>query len=382
MFRFAASYTSYSGPVVAFGPGGRLYAVIGACKCAHYATNHYALFITHTTDGRHFTKPRAIDPHAPPVSNRVQGQGDSEPRIVVDQRSGWIYVTWVRYAPQYSGSIGAYVAASGNGGRSFSAPRMLNINHDPRDPRRNHDPRGHPTDIPTPAVGPDGTVYVVAADDAHFDQLAQTGRVSVIVRSSHDHGRTFGRTSTIAVITHLGCEHNRCNFTNGEFSGIPGPYVPVVGRGGRVFVTWSAETGASTPPRIFVAQSSDAGRHWRHRVVGIPRGKSNDRQLRPWASVAANGRLDIVYYDLTPDVQRQSTYYVFSRDSGRTFSRAVRLSTSASSVKVAPFADDYFSVGEQVASANHAMYAAWTDSRRGNAVNAKTDIYFTRVRQP
>jgi hypothetical protein len=382
MFRFGASYTTYLRPIVAFAPRGTLYAVIAACQCAHYAKNHYALFITSTKDGRHFTRPTAIDPHAPPVSDRVQGQGDSEPRIAVDQRTGWIYVTWVRYAPKYTGPVGAYIAASGNGGRSFSAPVMLNVNQDPKDPRRNHDPKGHPTDIPTPAVGPDGTVYVAAADDARFNQIAQTGRMAVILRSSHDHGKTFGRPSTVAVITHLGCEHNRCNFTNGEFSAIPGPFVPVVGRGGRVFVTWSAETGAITPPRIFVARSHDGGRHWSRQVVPPPAGKPTDRQLRPWASIAPNGRLDIVYYDITPDVQMQSTYSVSSRDNGRTFSPATLLSSAASSVKVAPFADDYFSVGEQVASANHVMYAAWTDNRRGTPVTAKTDIYFTRVAQP
>lgn len=375
-FALGKTFTMYRRPAIAYDGSGTLYAVFDVCQCENFATRHSTLFITKSADGIHFSLPRIVDRYEPPASDPIGGQGDTQPRIAIDQGTGRIYVTWTRYAPNFAHPTSAFIASSSNGGRSFSRPQQLNSGAD-----------AHPAELPVPAVGPDGTVYVAFNDLTEFDHLTGAGAWNVLLRSSRDHGRTFSRAVRVAHITALGCEGNVCLM--GDYSFTPGPFVPAAGiQPGEVFVTYSARARVNGTPRIFVVSSRDAGRRWsRPRIIGIPLGGLSDRQIRPWVSVARDGRVDVVYYDLTPTDTYENTYYISSANGGRTFSRPILLSSRPSDVKTAPFGgkrsdfgNAYLQVGAQVASVAGRMFAAWTDSRRGTESNGKQDIYSASMR--
>jgi hypothetical protein len=140
-----------------------------------------------------------------------------------------------------------------------------------------------------------------------------------------------------------------------------------VGPSGELVTAWWDSEGqdAAGPSRISVSLSTDAAQHWRATTPVGAEGHALDMQHRPALSIAPDGRLDVVYYDLMPD-GRQNVYAVSASNARRGFSAPIRVSGAASSAAVGPISDDNrASFGDwlSVVSDNRGLVAAWTDAR-------------------
>jgi hypothetical protein len=106
----------------------------------------------------------------------------------------------------------------------------------------------------------------------------------------------------------------------------------------------------------------------------------------PAVGVAPGGRVDVVYYDRTIDRRGSKADVLLSSssDSGKSFSKAFRLSDSASDRKIGPegsphAAEADFGTRTAVASLAGGAIAAWTDTRNGTVDGGKQDIFSAQV---
>lgn len=162
------------------------------------------------------------------------------------------------------------------------------------------------------AVGGDGKVYVA--------ELAQGGGRITIDRSD-DGGGNFSHYTAVST--------SSTGFTRlGQYAAIAvDPAHPNV-----VYLAFHAVSSANSGrgEDIFVAKSTDFGVTWASSITAhINDDSTSYLQERPFVSVGANGRVDLVWYDLringcipscNPDA-----YFSYSSDGGTTFSANIRL---------------------------------------------------------
>lgn len=146
---------------------------------------------------------------------------------------------------------------------------------------------------------------------------------------------------------------------------------------------------------MFVS-SVDGGESW-----SDPRNLSTDPEgfsaYFPGISVAPNGRVDVAWHDFRDDPffepgevgsmgsaegQRWSdVYYTFSTDEGDSWSDNIRLTDRSIDREVGvTFANSDFRGPMGIASADHAAYVTWPDTRASNAESEVEDAYMTAVR--
>ncbi|CAN5134013.1 hypothetical protein BH20ACT20_BH20ACT20_08930 [soil metagenome] len=332
-------------------------------------------FITASRGSAPFEAPKEIDPPQAGEADRT----DLYSEMVVDQRSGRVYVSWARFCePSTPGPVGLVecvppgkfqVASSGDGARTFSEPVTVSQPSSP-DPARG-------------SIGVDGAGTVYAA---WIDGFLTAGRSpgapkpKLYAATSRDEGRSFGRHFQIT-------ETERCT---GELCYSPdaggGGFIHVVGGApGQAFlVGWDRRGGDKN--RVFFSQTDNGGESWSPpRVVGIPPGAQDHQQHHPRMAVDLQGRVHILYYDYSPDGFHQ-VYMIDSDDGGRTFSAPVKLSDVPSNARIGPYfhgaqeGENLANFGQRlgIATTLRGPLAAWTDSRRGDEVNAKLDIFFDR----
>lgn len=141
---------------------------------------------------------------------------------------------------------------------------------------------------------------------------------------------------------------------------------------------WNDNTpDASGVARISVALSSDGGQSWRMVTpVGVPEGGEVDEQHRPALAVAPSGRVDLLYYDLTPSGDEHVRLASAVR-SGAAFGVPQRLNRQPLNAGVGPVSDDFrASLGDHISlvSTDAAALVAWTGTRALHQV-----IVFARV---
>ncbi len=395
-------------PAVAYGPGGSLTYVFQTSRAPD---NPYSnvLVATSVDGGAHFEPPHPVDPTAP-AAVPGRGGGDWWPQLGVDRRRGTVYATWSRFTP-LAGPSKVLAAASTDGGRSFAAPTQAS-------PSDQVDVGG-----PTPSVGPDGTLYVAWLDLTQWergayvdpaglpifppDQLdqaltrfyAQAGHrldftqgigctgfkvdgmsyargnrgcelpATVAVAASSDQGRTFSLGAPPGRGVDLGCRPpfnepanpaHHCDRTHTSFYD-HNVQALAAGSSARGVVAGWWQSPADGPGRLSVSVSTNGGAGWRTAdAVGVG-GRSND-QHRPSLSVAPDGRLDVVFYDLAPN-GAQDVYRVSAPRLGSAFSAPVKVSKRPSDSSTGPRSDDdRASFGDHlaVASSAKAVFSAWT----------------------
>lgn len=314
-----------------------------------------------------------------------------------------IYVTW--YAgPRFPTSNEVFVSYSADGGATWSTPIFRAV------------PGEHQL-LPTPAVGPEGNLYVVYKDTQNFQQTAPLdpscpgGRASaarlglpsvcpIRVLRSTDGGRTFdstgpnGAAGFQAGIARYDAS-KPFDLAAGEAPGI------AVAANGDVLVTYaSLPDGAPAPGctrdlDAFAVRSSDAGATW-----GAPIRMNDDpcsggaSQLDPWISTAADGRVDAMFYDNRndPDHVLMDVYYTSSTDGGRTFGPNRRLTdrsfdaTVMFTPKTAGFQATEYDRNNGIVSTLGGAVAAWGDarntlpeSRSGDPANTASDVFAAAV---
>ncbi|MGH9075906.1 MAG: sialidase family protein, partial [Acidimicrobiales bacterium] len=345
-------------------PDGTLYFAITASAPSSGGPRSVKIFLLTSTDGgASFSAPVAIDTQPLPPPN----VGDQEPRMAVDPASGRLYVGWQQVTGKFA-SEAILVASSTNHGQGFSAPVKVSPSSEVNG------------GLQSLTVGANGRLYVDYINDLQGAPGKPVLNNLVQVSTSTDQGQTFSAPVTVfqAAI---------CNTTAACPPGLGAlifdvpTSISVTGTPGTVVATTNTLMGQQG--RVLFAISTDYGATWSvPRVIGVPAGLGSDSQLTPAVAVAPNGRIDIVYYDINAAGSSESTYLTSSANQGTSFSAPQLLSSVASNLDVGPgggFGNDSFTSNQLVASTNTATYAAWTDSRRGTTVNAKTDIFSATV---
>lgn len=382
-FHLPAGFSLCSYAQVLYGPDGTLY--YGYLGFPPAFPTQYPFLIVSRDGGRTFTRPQNVDRTFPIRACPAGTPGcDAAPDpyvgMAVDPVSGRLYVTFTRdlnkpNPPSNAALTGIYTVSSPDHGRHFS--RAVRVT-----------PRGIVgRDGAWTAVDPHGNVYVSLLADSRWrhgcgnNTYTCPGRVMVAV--SRDHARHFS-LGTLDRSYDIGCPGaTACDLlhTEGYAS-----FVAIGAAARGVFVAWWGGD-PQKPSRVFLSRSLNGGRQWsRPRVVGALPGHPHDNQYKPALSVAPDGRIDIVYYDTSSPTNPapQNTYWIFSRDNGTGFSRPRKLSTRTSNTGIGHISFGSVSFGQflGVASTNARMFAAWTDTRRGNTANGKQDVFFAAVRIP
>jgi hypothetical protein len=332
------------------------------------------LVVLYTATGGRFNQPVGVwlqrysgdATDGPPV--RVAPAEAFHARMAVDGPRVW--VTWVQADGAADKPLGfaatpapVRLARSVDGGATFSAAVTVS--------------EGRRAVQPSPVALGGGRVVVGAYDLAgdFSDYEARHGgqggpapedRWRVVSWISTDEGATFGPPVTVAdqveaparIIVNLA----------------PAPsFAADPRRNGRIYAAWDAGRGDGRD--VFLARSDDAGATWAAPVAVAPRPKG---QFLPAVAVSPEGRVDVVFYDRSADVEdvRAQVTLASSSDGGRTFRTAT--------VSEAPF-DTRIGFGSlqgipvlgsrlAVLSETDRALAFWSDTSRGTIDDNVQDL--------
>ncbi|MBW3547738.1 MAG: glycoside hydrolase [Actinobacteria bacterium] len=289
------------------------------------------------------------------------------PVIAVDPtNSDFVYLSWM--------SKGAGVlAASSDGGRSFSAPT----------PAIDTDERVYQARL---AVDDEGVVHAVYPSGA-FDAEEPTVR-PVRYRRSTDHGESWSEPKIIEPGS-AGFFFNRKH----QLAADPDT--------GSLYFTWYGTTEElpdhEDDNEIFVRTSTDGGDTWSDRItVNDDASSESTQHYDPGIAIAPNGRVDIAWYDFrnSPEPEKlpeefappfnvggfTDVYYSASTDQGRTWEENVRVTDRIIDRRIGVWSNNvhsHYNVG--IASTDDTVYFAWQDSRAGDDVTNSEDIYFASL---
>jgi len=253
----------------------------------------------------------------------------------------------------------------------------------------------------SPAIGPDGEVYVAWQFGPDFTPPLVAGTIAQIrVGRSLDGGATFDAPVTVAEVFAL--RHNPpVGYNKNRFLDFPriavaqnGPYR------GRVYLTYNAavsevDAGFSEPSEVsneaFLVYSDDQGLTWSDPVpVDDPVPPTGIKRIWPQVSVQPGGVVDVTYVEVleaevtpTPgDIECEvnvgnairsstfsslaDTYVVRSTDGGDTFGDPVRV-TEVTSNWCEVYADTIPNFGDYLdaLSLGNRTLVLWTDGRSG-----------------
>jgi hypothetical protein len=309
---------------------------------------------------------------------KIAGPFVYQTSLAVAPRSGRLYASWLQSNLEASTCLLCFgqtglpivVSRSDDGGRTWSAPVQVS------------DAGRQRVGAPVLAVDNDGNPAVLYVDygENRWDWQNLEGRYdgtfSLVFTRSGDRGQRWepGRVVDADIVP------------TARFL----VYLPVspgfaMASNGDLYAVWA--DGRAGDPDILLRRSTDDGKTW-SRPVQVNRGAAGDGvpQDMPAVGVAPGGRVDVVYYDRTIDRRGSKADVLLSSssDSGKSFSKAFRLSDSASDRKVGPEGSPHaeeadFGTRTAVASLAGGAIAAWTDTRNGTVDGGKQDIFSAQV---
>ena len=309
---------------------------------------------------------------------KIAGAHTFQTSIAVDQKSGRVFASWLQSRPEATMCILCFaqtgipivVSRSDDGGRTWSPPAQVSDGGRMR--------VGAPA-LAVDAGGNPAVLYLDYGNDRiDWENLPGTydGKFSVVMTRSGDQGLRWepGRVVDADMVP------------PGRFL----VYLPVspgfaIANNGDMYAVWA--DGRSGDADVLLRRSTDDGKTW-SKPVQVNRGTVGDGipQDMPSVSVAPGGRVDVVYYDRTID-RRGSTADVLlssSSNSGKSFSKTIRLSDASSNRKIGPAGSPFspeadFGTHIAVASLSGGAIAAWTDTRNGTVEGGKQDIFAAQV---
>ncbi len=368
------AYDAAGDPAVAFGPDGTAYF---ACQAFSFTPPYgIGMYVSRSTDGGRtwldgvHDKPVLVSQWTGNGKSRGgNGQFPDHESIHVDNNAGSpyrgsVYVTWVQFDGQGTHSP-VLVAASRDGGRSFSAP--VRVSAGPI--RNNQDARI--------VSGPDGVLYLT------FDNGIQGGKGTANYLSvSRDGGSSWSAPAQIGLYNNPVClfPPGCFNISGGAFRG-PGSYPapafdPVRSRLDLIY----ADIGPSGRAEVYFMSASVSDlTHWTTPVVIAP--GSGDR-FGAEISASAGGRLDVMFDDRSYSANAQvDVTYATSADGGATWSTS-RVSKRSfdpsqygvpSGSGIRPFLGDY----NGIASLSDRAVMTWTGvAPKTGALNTNLEIFF------
>ncbi|MCL6642443.1 MAG: glycoside hydrolase [Candidatus Bipolaricaulota bacterium] len=262
-----------------------------------------------TNDGRTFAEPVLI---GGPADVHFQ---DKE-LIAVDDTGGRfdgnVYMTWTEFDPDGPQIL---FVRSADGGRTFSAPIVLSDESSVQGA--------------TPAVGPNGEVYVI--------WLALSSGRSLRLRRSDDGGITFGPAVTVAPLARTfdpqatnACRRQalRGGIRTLELPSVAVDRSPTSFFRGAIYIAYQSDPDGPGPDMsdIFLVSSFDGGKTFSN-PVRVNDDQTQTDQFMPAVAVAADGTVGVFFYDrrLDPDNLKIDVYFARSRDGGKSFEPNLRV---------------------------------------------------------
>lgn len=303
------------------------------------------------------------------------------------------------------------MSVSNDGGRTWSAP--FNVN--------GSGPAA--TEPSQPVVGRNGAVYIAwreIGQPVAGSPPAAAANGFIVVAKSTNHGRTwsYNRSTVVQGYIYSGPPSPPFNTVPAVFTASTFPRLAIDRRRNDLYLVFgqgppltpyvpgqhpSADAHAADHfinpySAVWFQRSTNGNRTWStpKKINTAAILGTNPTQTRhPSVFVAPNGRVDIVWQDrrnwyhgclhthvACQEARLGDTYYAYSGNHGRGFSRNYRLSDHSTNNDVGydyRFGT-YWAYGPQVAPmGNNALLVAWMDSRLGNVQNDSQDIYLTRV---
>ncbi|HWC87943.1 MAG TPA: hypothetical protein VG388_15525 [Solirubrobacteraceae bacterium] len=295
------------------------------------------------------------------------------------------------------------VATSKNAGRTW-AP-IVNVDA----------PGDNAIETSQPVVARNGTVYVTWRE-----QLPGTapGTLStsgyLVLSKSTDHGASWSRQRIAAVqgYTYSGPPTPPFTSPPASFACCSFPRVAIDSTGKDLYVVYGQgppavpQTGLgqiadhfiNPASAVFFIRSLNGGSTWSSPVQinhPAPLTYQIDQTRHPFVSVAPDGRVDIVWQDrrnwyhactnthvICQEARLGDTYYAYSTNHGRTFSRNYRINNRSSNNDVGydyRFGT-YWAYGPtSVSLGGNQLLIGWMDSRKGNFQTDSQDIYLSKV---
>ena len=324
-------------PIVAIGPGGRQYFGFLAREQATSDLYDIGLFVASRAGPTGAWRVAQV--------NREFHVGNDKPALAVDQQNGRVYVAWTRF---YGGRrLPVEVSSSEDGGLTWNAPERVH--------------EAGPQLFVTITVGPDGAVYV--AWDEFF-----AGRIS-LTRSTNG-GGSFEPPVEVATYEEGIWGTTDCSPYGVPIAAQPRDCVrpnPIVSAGGgRVFVTWGAES-ANGSQDVFVRAYDERLRPRSGARVVRPDGDEPSDQFWPTSAYdRSDDTLWACFYDTRDAGARSRALFTCtaSRDRGDSWVEPVAVATVASDETAPGASEREYGDYEGLSAAQGRAHAAWTDSRR------------------
>jgi hypothetical protein len=349
-------------PDAAFGPDGTLYLSYATLKGRANAPN--AVWISRSTDGgRTLTQPL-----------RVLGKLAFQVRLTADPtRRGRLYMTYLK-----ASEVGLYkfsetgnpirAVRSDDGGDTWTAPTQVN------------DARRERAIAPSPAIGPEGELFVLYLDvgDDSLDYEGAhrgrggppyPGRWKLVLARSSDRGATWGESELPDEIVP---SERFIAFTP------PFPSVAVDEDSGRVYAGFHDSRLGDADVMVWSLPSGTNEWEGPVRVNDTPRG-DNTSQYLPKLAVAPDGRLDVLYYDRRADRRNvmNEVSFQYSLDDGKEFAKRIRLSDRAFDSRIGFGSERGLpDLGSRLGllSTDDRALGVWTDTRAGTRTTGKQDL--------
>ncbi|HJT93709.1 MAG TPA: sialidase family protein [Mycobacterium sp.] len=372
---------------------------------------------------------------ANPVPELPEGADSCYAPEVAFDKDGVLYYLFVGLAGAGNRPMGAYLTLTADRGLSFSAPqrvlgalkfgvRML------LDPDIGHHGRLHlvwvdaRSDVGLGGFGaPPNPVLAAFSDDqgrsfsepVEVSDTAQRRVVAPAVALGEDHhlqilfydlgddardyagleGPRWDGTWTLVLAT-LDVQGRRLRTSVVDADIVPServmliftmPAASIAATGRTVCVAWTDARHGD--PDILTRCSDSDGRRWRRvQRVNDDGLDTGIRQYLPKVSFGPAGRLDIIFYDRRsdPENSHNDLWFSYSRDGGRTFYPASRVTRVSSDARIGQryagrAAQQQIEVGGRLGllSTGNGAIAAWTDARNSNNASTGQDAMTARV---
>lgn len=345
---------------LAFDPEGVLYWAVAVADPAAKGARSVALARS-VDQGRTWTTTTVAPAIVPPTPD--EAAANFVPDLFVSPFGAAPRTVWVSWRRSYTESsektTEGWAAKSTDGGDTFGA-EVRAIEKNPG------------FDAPRVVQDAEGTVYWFQRDRPASAEEGDPPKPSpLLMATSTDGGSTWAQG-----------EVGQSDVVMEE------PLAAVSPAGDTLYLAWA--DGRNGDLDVFFMRSADGGVSWSKplRVNDDPL-KNKRSQKWPRMSVAANGRIDIAWYDYRNDAKdtpkddvefflgdTNDVYVASSGDGGGTFGDNVRMTGASIDRTLGTYNVQYFvEVPPGLGSGKDGAYVAWSDTRLGNADNGAQDIF-------
>ncbi len=307
------SFTQTADPTIGFDTLGKVYySVVAFDLGLGGLALGGAIQVSRSTDGgRTFASPVVVERS---TSGTIF---EDKPYLAVDTNSGSpfrdsIYMTWARFhftlSFEYLESP-IFFSVSRDGGHTWSTPKEISGANTAlctfSGTSLAYDGRCREDQFASPVVAPDGTIFVAFEND----QAINDGqfRDQYLVVKSTDGGVTWSAPTRASDILRDGVSdypvnvNGRQTLSNSQFRVNSAGNLAVDAVTGALHVVWSdnrAGTADATNTNVFMTRSTDGGDTW---LSPVAIRKARGDQFFPWAAVAPDGTLNVMFMDRSYD---------------------------------------------------------------------------------